>query len=276
MATYALGDLQGCADALDRMLDALRFDVQEDRLWFVGDLVNRGPESLRTLRTVKALKEAAVVVLGNHDLHLLALAAGAKRPHSADTLGEILDAPDAADLIDWLRRRPLAHLEVVGDEPILMVHAGLLPSWSVKEGCERAHEVEVVLAGSGWQEFMGLMYGDEPLRWDPLLTGPRRLRMIVNAFTRLRFCTQDGLLDLQTKEGAGQAPEGYMPWFEIPDRKAESHTIVFGHWSTLGLVNRPHVLGLDTGCVWGGSLTAVRLEDRVLTQVACPQYRVPG
>ncbi len=276
MATYAIGDLQGCADALERLLSLLGFDERHDRLWLVGDLVNRGPESLRTLRRVKALGPAASVVLGNHDLHLLALAAGVKRAGSADTLSEILDAPDAVELIDWLRRRPLAHSAKVEGESFLMVHAGVLPQWSVEDALSRAAEVETVLSGQDWRVFMADLYGDQPNRWDNALEGHDRLRLIVNSFTRLRFCSAEGVLDLKTKEGAEHAPLGYLPWFDIPKRRADGSTILFGHWSTLGLVNRPRLIGLDTGCVWGGALTAIRLENRALAQVACPQYRAPG
>jgi bis(5'-nucleosyl)-tetraphosphatase (symmetrical) len=276
MAIYAIGDLQGCAEALDRLLEALRFDTSQDRLWLVGDLVNRGPESLRTLRTVHALGSAAQVVLGNHDLHLLALACGVKRTHASDTLDEILGAPDAHELIEWLRRRPLAHVERIGEKQFLMVHAGILPDWSVEDTLARAGEVGRVLESDLWRDFLRDVYGDQPERWAESLTGHARLRVIVNCLTRLRFCNPDGVLDLKTKEGADHAPPGFVPWFEVPGRKAAATTIVFGHWSTLGLVNRPNLVGLDTGCVWGGALTAVRLENRALVQVACPQYRAPG
>jgi bis(5'-nucleosyl)-tetraphosphatase (symmetrical) len=276
MATYAIGDLQGCADALDRLLDALCFDAGADRLWLVGDLVNRGPASLRTLRRIRSLGTAAQVVLGNHDLHLLALACGVRRPSHADTLDEILAAPDAEELIDWLRHQPLVHAETLGSEEFLMVHAGLPPQWSAQIARLRAAEVEAALASADWQDFVADLYGDQPARWEPGLAGHERLRLIVNYCTRMRFCKPDGTLDLDSKEGVDRVPAGFAPWFDLPERAASATTIVFGHWSTLGLLCRGNLLGLDTGCVWGGALTAVRLDNRSLYQVACPQYRAPG
>jgi bis(5'-nucleosyl)-tetraphosphatase (symmetrical) len=209
-------------------------------------------------------------------LHLLALACGVRLPSHSDTLGEVLDAPDAGELIDWLRMRPLVHAEVIAGESFLLVHAGVLPAWSGSAAQSHAAEVEAVLQSDRWRDFILDLYGDEPSIWDEALSGNARLRFIVNSFTRLRFCDAQGVLDLKTKEGAGAAPARFMPWFECPGRQATDTTIVFGHWSTLGLVNEPRLLGLDTGCVWGGALTAVRLENRALVQVACPRYRVPG
>jgi len=276
MAFYAVGDIQGCCDALDRLLCEIRFDPDVDHLLLVGDLVNRGPESLRTLRRVRALGRAATAVLGNHDLHLLAAWLGVRPLSSADTLAEVLGAPDAADLIDWVRHKPLAHRLKFAGETFLLVHAGVLPTWSAADALTRASEVEHALRHTDWAQFIGHMYGDKPDRWDDGLQGFERLRLIVNAFTRMRFCSDEGVLDLKTKEGAQSAPPGYKPWFEVPGRRAADTTILFGHWSTLGWVEQSNLLGLDTGCVWGGMLTAVRLEDRHRVQIQCPQYRRPG
>jgi bis(5'-nucleosyl)-tetraphosphatase (symmetrical) len=242
------------------------------RLWLVGDLVNRGPDSLGTLRWAIANEHRVTVVLGNHDLHLLAVAAGIRPMHRTDTLAEILAAPDAAELIDWVRRRPLAHLEA----DHLLVHAGVLPQWSARRTVELAAEVQQVLSGPRWIDFLRVMYGNEPSRWDDALGGADRLRVIVNALTRLRFCTADGTMEFRTKDSAAAAPPGHLPWFEVPDRASRDVTVVFGHWSTLGLVNRPALLGLDTGCVWGGALTAVRLGDRAITQIRCAAQQRPG
>jgi bis(5'-nucleosyl)-tetraphosphatase (symmetrical) len=266
------------------LLDAIHFDAATDRLWFVGDLINRGPESLRTLRKVKALGAAAMVVLGNHDLHLLAASIGVRKPSPSDTLSEILNAPDAAELLEWVRQRQLAHREVVacihpnGEDLVdhLLVHAGVLPDWTAEALMQRAAEVETALRGSDWQAFLAHLFGNNPERWQDDLQGDDRLRVIVNACTRLRFCTPLGQMEFATKEGADGAPDGFMPWFEIAQRRTQSQTVVFGHWSTLGLITRPNLLALDTGCVWGGRLTAVRLEDRALFQVQCPQARRPG
>lgn len=272
MATYAIGDLQGCCNAFERLLEKIRFDPSGDRLWLVGDLVNRGPESLRTLRLVRALNDAAVVVLGNHDLHLLAASQGLRKPHPSDTLDVILNAPDAAELLDWVRHRKLAHLE----NDVLMVHAGVLPQWTAPKAVALAGEVEVALRGPAWRDFLAHMFGNLPDRWHDDLRGWDRLRVLVNVFTRLRFCSPDGAMDFAIKEGAAKAPPGYLPWFELPDRASADTSVLFGHWSTLGLLMRPKLLGIDTGCVWGGQLSAVRLEDRALFQVQCPQQLIPG
>ena len=276
MAVYAIGDVQGCCDALDRLLREIRFDPESDHLLLVGDLVNRGPESLRTLRRVRAMGAAATAVLGNHDLHLLASWAGVRPLGRADTLREVLDAHDAPELIEWVRHKPLAHRLKIDDEDFLMVHAGVLPEWSATDAVARAHEVESALQGPGWMQFVSHMYGDKPDHWDNELRGVERLRFIVNAFTRMRFCTAEGVLDLKTKEGADRQPPGYLPWFDVPGRRALDTTVIFGHWSMLGWIERSHLLGLDTGCVWGNTLTAVRLTDRNRVQVACPQYQRPG
>ena len=272
-SVLAIGDLQGCAEALDRLLDAARFDPAREQAWFCGDLVNRGPSSLAALRRVRALGEAAVAVLGNHDLHLLAVAAGVRAPHRSDTVDAILRAPERDALIDWLRHRPLAHAE--GNR--LLVHAGVLPGWSAARTLELAAEVERALRGHDWRAFLAQMYGNEPAAWTDGLQGAARLRVIVNALTRIRFVTPDGAMELDTKEGAAGAPRGHVPWFDAPGRcPAGGTTVVFGHWSTLGLVMRPDLIALDTGCVWGGRLTAVRLPQRAVVQVDCPMAQAPG
>lgn len=269
--TLAIGDLQGCTEPLERLLAAAGADAGGEPLWFAGDLVNRGPDSLGALRRVRALGERATVVLGNHDLHLLAVAAGARRAHRDDTLDPILAAADKRELLDWLRSRPLAHFA----GGVLMVHAGVWPQWTAARTIELAAEVSAVLAGPHWADFLHVMYGNRPDRWDDALTGDDRLRAIVNGLTRMRFLTADGRMDFKVKEGAGAAPDGLLPWFEVPGRRTAGTPVVFGHWSTLGLVHRADLLALDTGCVWGGCLSAVRLEDRAVFQAACPQARVP-
>ena len=234
-------------------------------LWFTGDLVNRGPQSLETLRFVRGLGDRAVTVLGNHDLHLLALSEGYGKARADDTLAPIFDAPDREELLDWLRHRPMLHAE--GE--YVLVHAGLLPTWSVTKARELAAEVEAQLRGSAYREFFAQLYGSKPDRWDDGLRGMERWRVIVNAMTRMRFCTAEGVMEFHTKGEAAQAPAGFMPWFDVPQRASRAATVVFGHWSALGLLERPNLLGLDSGCVWGGRLTAVRLEDRRVFQCAC-------
>jgi bis(5'-nucleosyl)-tetraphosphatase (symmetrical) len=272
MSTYAIGDLQGCCDDCEQLLERVRFDPACDHLWLVGDLINRGPESLRTLRLVKSLGTAATVVLGNHDLHLLAAAHGVRKLSKSDTLTAILDAPDAAELLAWVRTRKLAHYE----HGMLMVHAGVLPHWTVAATLEYAHEVETALRADNWDELLRHMYGNQPDRWTDGLQGWERLRVLINVFTRLRFCSADGQMEFDTTEGAAGAPAGFLPWFEVPGRASAETPIIFGHWSTLGLLMRPTLLGIDTGCVWGGRLSAVRLEDRALFQVDCREHRRPG
>ena len=265
MATYAIGDVQGCFDELRRLLDEFRFDGNSDRLWFVGDLVNRGPASLETLRFVRGLGDRATVVLGNHDLHLLALAAGHVKSRSDDTLDEVIAASDRRDLLDWLRRRPMAH--VSGE--YAMVHAGLLPQWDINKAKSLADEVERELRGPEHGKFLSMLYGSRPDRWADDLRGADRLRVVVNAMTRLRFCTREGVMEFHTKGDVTRAPEGYMPWFDVPGRKSAGATVICGHWSALGLRLAPNLIALDSGCVWGGKLSAVRLDDRRLYQVAC-------
>ena len=272
MALYAIGDVQGCYQRVSELIERIGSISADAKLIFVGDLVNRGPQSLATLRQIRALGDTANVVLGNHDLHLLAAAHGIRKPHASDTLDDILNAPDRDELLDWIRHRPLALLR----DGHLFVHAGVLPQWTVDQTLELAHEVETVLRGPDWVGFLREMYGNTPARWDDNLRGADRLRCIVNALTRIRFCSLDGTMEFMSKEGMPTAAPGYFPWFDIPGRKTDGVTIVCGHWSTLGLVMRPNLICLDTGCVWGGKLTAVRIEDRAVFQVDCPQYQQPG
>jgi bis(5'-nucleosyl)-tetraphosphatase (symmetrical) len=339
MALYLIGDVQGCDSALGRLLDTLAFSPSRDRLVLLGDLVNRGPQSLAVLRRMIALGDAAACLLGNHDLHLLALAQGARALQRGDTLHDILHAPDLDALLDWLRQRPLA----LQQHGVLMVNAGVLPQWTAAQTLQLAAEVEAVLRGSDWADFLPpgacrawiadsekrpqraqflpdlqpatsksdrllgrpkaktrpsedsghraagergghfihQMYGNQPDQWHDGVQGAARLRVIVNALTRLRFCSADGCMEFATKDRADDgAPPGYLPWFDVPGRRSASAVIAFGHWSALGWLNRPDVMGLDTGCVWGGCLSAVRLganaHERELIQVRCEQSRTPG
>jgi len=263
MAHYAIGDVQGCHWELCRVLDMMALDPARDRVWFVGDLVNRGPDSLSVLREVKALGPIATTVIGNHDFHLLAVAAGHARQHREDTLDGILAAPDRDELLAFVRSWPL----VVTEGERLLVHAGLLPSWTPATAVMLSREVEAVLAGPGHDAFLATLYGDEPRTWRDDLAGADRLRAIVNACTRLRYCTADGTMELREKRGPRFAPEGFRPWFAHPERASGRTTVVCGHWSTLELMLAPNVLMLDSGCLWGGTLTAIRLEDRRVYQV---------
>lgn len=266
MATYAIGDIQGCFDSLSRLLERIDFYCLADKLWFVGDLVNRGPKSLETLRFVKSLDNAAITVLGNHDLYLLMVAeGGAKFRGKDDTLQEILDAPDCDELLDWLRHQPLCYTE--GE--YCMVHAGLLPQWTAARARELASEVEASLQGPNFREFILNLWGSEPAGWSDNLAGWPRLRVIVNAMTRMRFCTLDGIMEFKVKGKLSNAPAGHLPWFDLPDRQSRDSVLVTGHWSALGLKVEPNLLALDSGCLWGGRLTAVRLEDRAVFQVPC-------
>lgn len=265
MSVYVVGDIQGCFAELQLLLKEIEFDAASDRLWFVGDLVNRGPGSLEVLQLVKSLGDRAVTVLGNHDLHLLAVAAGVAQLHRSDTLDEILAAPDRDELLLWLRQQRLMHVE--GDH--VMVHAGLLPQWSIKQAAKLAGEVETALRGDDYVKFLEHMYGNTPNSWDGELSGYKRLRIITNAFTRLRVCTPEGEMEYKFKGEVEKIPEGYMPWFEVSKRASKDATVIFGHWSALGLKVLPNVIALDTGCLWGGPLTAIRLEDRQLFQVEC-------
>lgn len=268
MATYAIGDLQGCFAPLQRLLAKCEFDRSRDQLWFVGDLVNRGPDSLAVLRFVKTLEDSAIVVLGNHDLHLLTVAAGFVKPQRGDTLSEILDAPDRVALLDWLRRRPLLH-QGLG---YTMIHAGLLPSWTIDQAQSLAREVEDVLRGDRYLDYLAHMYGNTPNQWRDDLTGWDRLRLITNTLTRLRICTADGVMEFSHKGELKDIPAGHTPWYEAPGRLSADAPIVCGHWSALGLKLESKLLALDTGCLWGRRLSAVRLEDRELFQVACDEF----
>ena len=265
MATYAIGDIQGCAVELQQLLEHIRFDAARDRVWLVGDLVNRGPDSLQVLRLVRSLGDAAITVLGNHDLHLLAVAAGVAEQHRTDTLDEVLAAPDRAELLDWLRRQRLVHAEA----GYLLVHAGLLPQWTVEQAVALAREAESALRGPDHVVFLERMYGNTPHAWDDELTGYKRLRVIVNAFTRMRICTAQGEMEFRFKGEVQDIPAGYLPWYQVPKRKSREATVIFGHWSALGLKVEPRLIALDTGCLWGGPMTAIRLEDRQLFQVEC-------
>ena len=272
---YLIGDLQGCCDPLERLLEKIGFSASRDHVHLLGDLVNRGPASLRTLRRLQQLGSSATCLLGNHDLHLLAVAHGVRAPGRRDTLGEILEAPDRAALIDWLRRQRMA----VHAHGWLMVHAGVAPQWDLATTLALAGEVEQRLRGDDLVGFLRVMYGNEPARWDPALQGADRLRFAVNVLTRVRFVAADGTLDMSSNEGADAAPPGLFAWFDAPQRRTAGVPIAFGHWSTLGLTVRPDLLALDTGCVWGGQLTAVRLgragDPPEVVQVDCEQAQQP-
>jgi bis(5'-nucleosyl)-tetraphosphatase (symmetrical) len=267
MATYAVGDIQGCLQSLREILDLVGFNSQRDRLWLVGDLVNRGPQSLDTLRFVRDLGDSAVTVLGNHDLHLLIVAAGFGRIHKSDTLDDILSAPDREDLLAWLRSRKLFYVE----DEYAMVHAGLLPQWDIERALQLAAEAEQMLQSPRHTEFAQHMYGNKPNHWEDNLQGWDRLRVIVNAMTRLRVCTRDGTMEFSHKGNPGKLPSGYMPWFDVPDRESANISIVCGHWSALGVRISENLLAIDGGCLWGRKLCAVRLEDRRVFQINCPQ-----
>ena len=287
MALYLIGDVQGCDDALQRLLDEISFSPSRDTLYLLGDLVNRGPQSATVLRRLMGYGNAAQAVLGNHDLHLLALAAGVRQPSRSDTLDEILQASDREAMLEWLRWQRMAMLEQIDGHTLLLVHAGVLPSWSAQHTVALAGEVETILRGPQLGDFLRQMYGNEPALWDEALTGADRLRLIVNALTRMRFCDANGRMDHESKEGAATAPAGYMPWFEVPGRRTAEITVAFGHWSMLGWLGRSDVLSLDTGCVWGGCLSALRVGGagasdssqqlkQELIQVQCVQAQKPG
>lgn len=272
---YLVGDLQGCCDALERLLAEIGFSPSRDRLVVLGDLVNRGPASLPVLERLAGLGDAATCLLGNHDLHLLAVAHGVRPAHRSDTLDAILASPERAAWIDWLRTRRMAWQQ----DGWLMVHAGVAPQWDADLTLALAAELEAALAGPDLAAFLRVMYGNEPARWSADLAGHDRLRFAVNVFTRIRFVhAADGTLDFKLKEGADAAPPGLVPWFDAPGRRTAGVPMAFGHWSTLGLVNRPDLLALDTGCVWGGALSAARIDGgrRELIQVRCAQAQRPG
>jgi bis(5'-nucleosyl)-tetraphosphatase (symmetrical) len=271
---YLLGDLQGCCDALHRLLEKIAFSPSRDQLYALGDLVNRGPNSLATLETLASLGASAQCLLGNHDLHLLAVAHGVRPAHRSDTLADVLDSPQRTHWLNWLTQQRLA----IHAHGWLMVHAGVPPTWNLATTLQLAGEVAHQLQNPNLKEFLTQMYGNEPARWSNALTGADRLRFTINALTRMRFVQTDGTLELKSKEGAGQPPPGCTAWFDARGRACQDQPIAFGHWSTLGLLNRPHLLALDTGCVWGGQLTAVRIDGgrREVIQVACPQAQQPG
>jgi bis(5'-nucleosyl)-tetraphosphatase (symmetrical) len=274
MGLYLIGDVQGCDAALGRLLAEIDFSPSRDQLVLLGDLVNRGPDSLAVLRRLQALGDAAQCLLGNHDLHALAVVCGARAAHKSDTLQELLAAPDAPALLDWLRWRELAILR----DGILMVHAGVLPAWdATKTIANSVYSIRTIRSNDA-KDFFQSMYGNAPAAWHDDLAGPERHRVIINALTRLRFCNERGEMEFATKEGAGAAPEGYMPWFDVPGRATQDITVAFGHWSTLGLINRPNLIALDTGCVWGGCLSAMRVDGgrRELVQVNCEQAMKPA
>lgn len=266
MAIYAIGDVQGCFAELRRLLDQIRFNPEVDSIWLTGDLVNRGPQSLETLRFIKGLGKAAVTVLGNHDLHLLAVAFGASKTKHADTFGDILGAPDRDELLDWLRHRPLLH----EGGRFCLIHAGLPPQWGMATARQCAREVETVLQGDGCEELFPHLYGDQPAQWSEELDGWDRLRFIANSFTRIRYCDHQGRLDFKEKCGPGRQPCHLVPWFKAPNRRSEGTEIIFGHWSTLGFHVENGCYGLDTGCLWGGELTALRVDGSEVCRASVP------
>lgn len=275
MATYAIGDIQGCYDELRQLLDLIDFSETDDTLWFVGDLVNRGPRSLETLRFVKGLGDSAITVLGNHDLHLLAVAEGIKQIKRQSGLTPIMKAPDRDELLHWLRHRKLMHYDE--DLDFSMVHAGVAPQWSREEALQMSAVMELVLQDEGaCRLFLSQMYGDKPDLWSDSLQGFERLRFITNAFTRLRYCTKKGRLSMKAKGPLGSQPPKYWPWFMIPGRRTAGDRIVFGHWSTLGYMAGINTWALDTGCLWGGHLTALRLEDLQPFFLNCRESVHPG
>ncbi|MDO5679801.1 MAG: symmetrical bis(5'-nucleosyl)-tetraphosphatase [Pelistega sp.] len=264
---WVIGDVQGCCVSLEALLNLP--DIKNDpdcELWFAGDLINRGPNSLRALRLIMSLGDRAKCILGNHDLHLLAVYAGIRRENRSDTIDDILCSADVDTIIDWLRHRPLAYYE----DGYLMVHAGILPEWSTKKTLKLAEEIGSSLRDKNWKKYLQKMYGNEPNKWNDDLSGAKRRRVIINALTRMRMCTPDGAMDFGSKEAPTYSKNvNLLPWFDMPGRKTEEVTVIFGHWSTLGLMVKKNLLALDTGCVWGGKLTAIRLQDRKVLQVDC-------
>ncbi len=274
MAVYAIGDVQGCFDELLALLDKIDFDPRLDQLWFAGDLVNRGPKSVEVLRFIKGLGDSAVAVLGNHDFHLLAVAAGCGKKLDKDTLKQVITAADGKELVSWLRHRPLLHHDKTTG--YTMIHAGLPPQWSLSDARQYALEVESVMRGPGYHDFLKDMYGDLPDLWSERLTGMERIRFIVNSFCRLRYCDRQGRLKLQYKGSPGSQPANIVPWFEVGGRRTATDKIVFGHWSTLGVGLRNNTWSLDGGCLWGGKLVALRLDGEAkLFQVGCKGACLP-
>ncbi|MGQ0809667.1 MAG: symmetrical bis(5'-nucleosyl)-tetraphosphatase [Nitrospiraceae bacterium] len=265
MATYAIGDVQGCHAALQMLIARIQFDPAKDRLWFVGDLVNRGPDSLNVLRYIKELGETAVVVLGNHDLFLLAIAEGIAGPRRKDTIHDVLVAPDRDALLHWLRHQPLLYRQ----GQFVMVHAGLLPQWTVPEAEKLAADVETILRGNEYSAFLRAIFQEERRQWSTNLCGMAQSAAVTHVFTRLRICTEEGRMDFMFKGPPEETPSGYLPWFDIPNRRSSNATVVCGHWSAMGLRIRQNLLALDSGCVWGRQLAAIRLEDRQLFGVEC-------
>lgn len=271
MALYLIGDIQGCDDALERLLSHIDFSPSRDTAYFLGDLVNRGPHNVGVLQRLMRMGSSAQCLLGNHDLHLLAVAHGVRPLHPQDTTQDILQSPHRQALLDWLRHQHMA----IHAHNVLMVHAGVLPSWSVRQTLSLASEVEQTLRSDDWVDFLPKMYGGPPHQWQDDLAPPLRLRVILNALTRMRFCTAQGEMDFNVKESAESAPEGLMPWFDVPHRQTAGQMIAFGHWSTLQDTLRNDVVCLDDGCVWGGCLTAMNLETRERLSVKCPQALDP-
>ena len=272
MATYAIGDIQGCYDDLLRLLDVIKFDPKSDQLWFAGDLVNRGPKSLETLRFVKSLGASAVTVLGNHDLHLLATAFKQRKPHKKDSLEEILKAKDCDELLYWLRQQPLFHY----NDDFCLLHAGLPPQWDFAKTKKMALMAEKIIKGEDHLSFFQSMYGDKPDQWQSSLKGMDRIRFIVNCFTRMRFCDADGRLDFNYSGAIGTQPKNLQPWFTLPNRQSAEMTIIFGHWSTLGYFHGHNCYAIDTGCLWGGQLTAIKLDKKVKkTSIDCEGCLIP-
>ncbi len=273
MSIYAIGDIQGCFDDLLKLLDTIAFNEDADQLWFAGDLVNRGPKSLETLRFVKSLGNAAVTVLGNHDLHLLAASCAQKISNKKDSLLPVLEAPDREELIDWLRHRPLFHF----NDDFCLLHAGLPPQWDLEKTKKMAVKAEAALKSPDYRVFLKQMYGNNPNQWSTNLKGVERLRFIINCFTRMRYCDIDGRLDFTHSGALGSQPKNLMPWFEVPKRKNADMRIVFGHWSTLGYYEGPNCYAIDTGCLWGGQLTALKLDQTVQRfSIDCPGEQKPG
>ncbi len=276
MAIYVIGDVQGCFAALQQLIKDINFDPNADTLWFTGDLANRGSQSADVIRFVRDLGERTISVLGNPDLHLLAVAAGKAKIKRRDTIADVLRSQDRDELLGWLRQRPMLHHDA--NLGLTLIHAGLLPQWDLHVAIGLASEVESVLRGSDSDEFLAHMYGNQPRVWREDLTGWDRLRVIVNAFTRLRYCDRSGHMDLAPTGPPGSQPKHLVPWFQLPDRRTKDLTIIFGHWSSLGIWQKDGVIGLDTGCVWGGALTAVRVDDgrRDFFEVHCPQQQSPN
>lgn len=271
MALYLIGDIQGCDDALERLLSHIDFSPSRDTLYVLGDLINRGPHNVGVLQRLMRMGSSAQCLLGNHDLHGLAVAHGVRPLHPQDTTQDLLQHPQRQAFLDWLRHQHMA----LHAHNLLMVHAGVLPTWSVQQTLSLAAEVEHALRSPDWLDFLPTMYGGAPYQWDDNLTHPHRLRVILNALTRMRFCTEQGEMDFTVKESAEQAPKGLMPWFDVPNRQTAGHMIAFGHWSTLKTTGRHDVVCLDDGCVWGGCLTAMNIETRERLSIKCPQALDP-